>query len=38
MTVMLLPPKKWTRGIGWMWATVVIIAIVVAVVDGIIRR
>ena len=37
MTVMLLPPKKWTRWHLWMWATVVILGIVVAIVDGIIR-
>ena len=37
MTVMLLPPKKWTRLHYWMWVTVSVIALVVALVDGLIR-
>jgi hypothetical protein len=37
MTVMLLPPKKWTSLHRWMWATVVIIGIIVAIVDGLRR-
>ncbi len=38
MTVMLLPPKKWTRLHRWMWVTVVMLGIAAAVADGIIRR
>jgi hypothetical protein len=39
MTVMLLPPtKKWPWLIHWTWVTAVILGIVVAVADGIIRR
>jgi hypothetical protein len=37
MTVMLLPPKKWTRFHKWMWATVVVIGLIVALVDGLSR-
>jgi hypothetical protein len=37
MTVMLLPPKKWTQLHRWMWATLGIIGIAVAIVDGIRR-
>ena len=38
MTVSLLPPRKWTLGIKWLWITMVVMAIVVAVVDGFMRR
>jgi hypothetical protein len=38
MTVSLLPPRKWTLGIKWLWITMVVMAIIVAVVDGFIRR
>jgi hypothetical protein len=34
MTVMLLPPKKWTLGIKWMWRTMVVLGIIVALVEG----
>ncbi len=37
MTVMLLPEKTWTRWHRWMWATVCVIALIVALVDGMIR-
>jgi hypothetical protein len=37
MTVMLLPQKKWARGIGWMWAVMVVLGIIVAVVDSLSR-
>jgi hypothetical protein len=34
MTVMLLPNKKWSRWIGWMWAVMVVLGIIVAAVEG----
>jgi hypothetical protein len=39
MTVMLLPQKKkWPWLVHWMWVTVVILGIVVAIAGDIIRR
>ena len=37
MTVMLLPKKTWSRCVGWMWAVMVTIGIIVALVDGLSR-
>ena len=37
MTVMLLPRKKWSRWIGWMWIVMVTLGIIVAAVDGFTR-
>ena len=37
MTVILLPRRKWTRGIRWMWIVMVALGIVVAIADGLRR-
>jgi hypothetical protein len=37
MTVILLPRRKWTRGVRWMWIVMVALGIVVAIADGLNR-
>jgi hypothetical protein len=37
MTVLLLPQKKWTHGLKWIWRTMVVLGIIVALVDGFMR-
>ena len=37
MTVILLPRKKWTLGIKWMWIVMVLLGAIVALVDGFTR-
>ena len=37
MADILLPDRKWTRGIRWMWIVMVMLGIIVAIADGLRR-